>query len=148
MFGANDKEEKKYEDSYHQTSKTEDTIIGSTIKIEGDLASDGNIIVEGEVVGSLKTEKTLTVGHGAKVGADVRAKEANIAGEVNGNLNVEGQLELSESAKVNGDIKAQVIIIKAGAIFNGKCEMSEGGSFSSSVPEEKKDTDSNEEEEE
>ena len=105
---------------------TEDTIIGSTIKIEGDLASDGNIVVEGEVVGSLKTQKNLRITNSAKVTADVEAKEALIAGIVEGNITVEDKIELTESAKVTGDIKTNVLSIASGAKFNGKCEMGEG----------------------
>lgn len=123
MFGSNDKEDFVPTNNGQQP---EDTVIGSTIKIEGDLVSNGNIMVEGEVVGSLKTEKSLTVGQGAKVSADVKATNALISGEVSGNISVVEKIELAESAKVDGDIAAKVVVIKPGAIFNGKCSM-EGG---------------------
>jgi cytoskeletal protein CcmA (bactofilin family) len=84
-------------------------------------------VVEGEVVGSLKTEKTLRVGQGAKVSADVKAHTAYIAGEVKGNLNVQDRIELSESARVDGDLSAKTISIQAGAQFNGRCTMAEAG---------------------
>ncbi|MFH0780320.1 MAG: polymer-forming cytoskeletal protein [Parcubacteria group bacterium] len=103
----------------------DDTVIGNSIKIEGDMVSNGSIVVEGEVIGSLKTEKNLTVGEKAKIVADVSAKEAFISGKVQGNIKVQDKLELAASAEVNGDISASVLKIDAGAVFNGKCSMTE-----------------------
>lgn len=106
-------------------SGADDTVIGHSIKIEGDLVSAGSIVVEGEVTGSVKTDQTLRIGEKAKVTAEVRAKEAFVSGKVNGNIIVEGKLELNESAEVNGDIQAKTVSIAAGAVFNGKCSMTE-----------------------
>jgi len=111
-----------------------DTVIGGSIKIEGDLASQGNIIIEGQVVGSVKTESHLTIGQQARVDAEVQASDANVSGEVNGNMSVSGKLELAASAKVNGDIKAKILRVEEGAIINGKVEM-EGASLPEFSPE-------------
>ncbi|KKR08559.1 MAG: hypothetical protein UT32_C0001G0079 [Parcubacteria group bacterium GW2011_GWC2_39_14] len=108
-----------------ETNGVEDTLIGSSIKIEGDLVSNGSINVEGEVVGSLKTEKRLRVGEKAKVVADVKAQEAFISGTIQGNITVGGRLELSSTARVTGDIQSATLSIAAGAIFNGKSTMQE-----------------------
>jgi len=113
------------EDYGTEVNGVEDTLIGSSIKIEGDLVSNGSINVEGEVVGSLKTEKRLKVGEKAKVVADVKAQEAYISGVIQGNLNVAGKVELTSTARVNGDIQATTLTIAAGAIFNGKSTMPE-----------------------
>lgn len=117
MFKVNDEEDYK--------GGAEDTIIGSAIKVEGDLVSSGNIIVEGEVSGSIKTDKDLRVGEKAKIVAEVNAREAYISGKVQGNVKVQNKLELSSTAEINGDIEVKTLIIAAGAVFNGKCAMSE-----------------------
>ncbi len=121
MFGPKDQEGLN-------GNQIDDTIIGSTIKIEGDLVSNGNIVVEGEVSGSLKTEKSLRVGAQAKVKADVKAADAYICGEVVGNISVNGRIELAETAKVTGDVNAGEVVINAGATFNGRCTMGEASS--------------------
>jgi cytoskeletal protein CcmA (bactofilin family) len=123
MFSTQDK---GAEPTRPTAGASEDTIIGKTIKIEGDLVSNGDIIVEGEVVGSLKTDKNLRVGQGAKVSADVRALTALVAGEVSGNLEILDSIELTPTAKVTGDIKAKVVTIQPGAAFNGRCTMDAG----------------------
>lgn len=119
MFKTSEKEDSN---NYHES---DDTVIGRSIKIEGDLVSNGSIVIEGEVVGSLKTEQTLRVGENAKVKAEVKAKEAFVSGKIDGNVSVDGKLELASTAELNGDIKAQTLSIAAGAIFNGHCAMTE-----------------------
>lgn len=146
MFGSNGQED--LTPSGANQPQAEDTIIGSTIKIEGDLVSNGNILVEGEVLGTLKTEKNLTVGHGAKVNADVKASSALVSGEVNGNISVDEKIELSESANITGDIAAKILVIKPGATFNGKCTMTEGINVVSDIAKENIREDEPEDEEE
>lgn len=98
-----------------------ETIIGPTVKVEGDFHGEGSVVVDGEVVGSLKTNKNLKIGPNAKINADIEAANILVAGEVRGNLNIKDKTELKSSAKVTGDIQTKVISIDLGAILNGKC---------------------------
>jgi len=100
-----------------------ETIVGPSVKVEGNFASKGNIIVEGQVVGSLKTEKDLRVGENAKIAANISAANAFIAGEIKGNVKAKDKLELSSTSKVFGDVEAKILIINAGAVLNGRCAM-------------------------
>jgi len=100
-----------------------ETVIGPSVKVKGDFNAQGNIIVEGMVEGSLKTQGELQVGEKAKVTANVEAKEAKIGGEIRGNVKVKGFLEVTGTAKIFGDIEAGTLSIERGAIFNGKCQM-------------------------
>lgn len=100
-----------------------DTIIAQGVRVEGDFNSKGNIIIEGAVLGSVKTNNNLHVGERAKIAASVNAKDAFVAGEVQGNIKIKEKLELAPTAKVYGDIEAKTLVINAGAIMNGKCVM-------------------------
>ena len=102
-----------------------ETVIGPSVKVEGDFVTEGNIIVEGTVCGSIKTSKNLKIGPQAKVFANLSAANALIAGEVQGNINVSGKMELAASAKVFGDIKVSSLNMATGAILNGRCQMPE-----------------------
>lgn len=101
-----------------------ETVVGKSVKLEGDFSSDENVCIDGEVSGTLKTSKNLEIGEGASVEADVFAANATIAGRVSGNLDVKDKLELLESAKVTGDIKTGILSVAAGATFTGQCAMS------------------------
>lgn len=100
-----------------------ETVIGPSVKVEGNFIGSGNVSVEGVVNGTLKTSKDLRVGEGAKIKADVEAANATVAGELHGNIRVGGKLELSPSAKVIGNVEAAVLVVAQGAILNGKCQM-------------------------
>jgi len=98
-----------------------ETIIGPSVQVEGNFVANGDVVVEGVVSGSLKTEKNLRVGEGAKIFANINAANALIAGEVQGNVKIKENLELTATAKIFGDVKTKILSVSAGAILNGKC---------------------------
>ncbi len=100
-----------------------ETIVGPSVNVEGDFASEGNIIVKGSVAGSVHTSRHLSVEVGARIMANVRAGSAKISGEVKGNVKVKDTLELTSTARVVGDIDAKVLVIEAGALVYGKVTM-------------------------
>ncbi len=100
-----------------------ETVVGPSVHVEGDFASEGNILVKGMVSGNVKTSKLLTVEPGAKIMANVRAGHAIISGEITGNVKVSDRLELTESARVSGDISCGVLQVAAGALIHGKVIM-------------------------
>lgn len=106
-----------------QPSDEVETVVGPSVNVEGDFASEGNIIVKGTVAGSVHTSRFLSVEMGAKIMANVRAGSAKIAGEVKGNLKVRESLELTSTARVMGDIEVKVLSIEPGALLFGKVTM-------------------------
>lgn len=98
-----------------------ETIIGPSVKVEGDFVGEDNVDVEGVVIGNLKTSKNLRIGEGARVEADVFAENVYIAGEIIGNLKIKGKTELSRTAKIIGDLETGELSIETGAIVKGKC---------------------------
>ncbi len=110
------------ENSTEQQRET-DTIIGPSVKVEGDFVTEGNIIVEGTICGSIKTSRNLKVGSKSRIFANTTAENALIAGEIQGNVSIANKLELAPTAKIFGDIRATKIVMSEGAIINGKCMM-------------------------
>ena len=100
-----------------------ETVVGPSVNVEGDFASEGNIIVKGTVAGSVHTSRFLSVEMGAKIMANVRAGSAKISGEVKGNLKVRESLELTSTARVIGDIEVKTLSIEPGALLFGKVSM-------------------------
>ncbi|KKQ40849.1 MAG: hypothetical protein US58_C0012G0058 [Candidatus Magasanikbacteria bacterium GW2011_GWA2_37_8] len=110
-------------DNYAPVNDEVETVVGPSVNVEGDFASEGNIIVKGSVAGSVHTSKFLSVEVGAKILANVRAGSAKVAGEVKGNMKIKEVLELDSTARVMGDIEAKTLIIEAGALLFGKVSM-------------------------
>ncbi|PIR96564.1 MAG: hypothetical protein COT92_00450 [Candidatus Doudnabacteria bacterium CG10_big_fil_rev_8_21_14_0_10_42_18] len=100
-----------------------ETVVGPSVKIQGDLNSEGNVKIEGQVNGKIKTSESVYVNQGAVVTADVHAGNAIIGGEIQGNLKISGNLILQSTAKLLGDISCAVLRVEDGAQFSGKCSM-------------------------
>lgn len=104
-----------------------ETIVGPSVKIQGDLNSEGNIRIEGQVTGKVKTSQSVFVGEQAKIVADLAAGSAIISGEVQGNIKIVNNLILQATARITGDISCSVLRVEDGAQFSGKCAMNTGG---------------------
>lgn len=100
-----------------------ETIIGSTVKVDGNFVGSGDVIVEGQVSGTLKTSKGLRVGEGAKIKADVEAASIWIAGEIRGQVKCSGKIELAPTGKIFGNVDTQTIVVAHGAVLHGKLAM-------------------------
>src|SRR6056297_3215321 len=111
MFGNKDKSFENIKDA--------ETVIGPSIKVKGNFHGKGNIIIEGSLEGSIKTDSSLLIGEKAIVKADIKAKEAVINGSVNGNINIDKDLSLGKTASVKGDVICAQISISQGAKING-----------------------------
>ena len=99
------------------------TIIAQGVKVEGDFHSNGDVIIDGEVSGSVDTSEALQIGESARIKADVKAKSAVIAGEIRGNIVASDRLELTATSTVHGDIETALISVAVGAQLNGKISM-------------------------
>ncbi|HJV32506.1 MAG TPA: polymer-forming cytoskeletal protein [Patescibacteria group bacterium] len=97
-----------------------ETVIAPSVRVEGDFVSEGNVRIEGEVKGSISTERDLIVGENAKITAGVQARNGVIAGELHGNLRVFDRLELASTARIYGDIQAKVLSVAPGAMMKGQ----------------------------
>ncbi len=100
--------------------KDAETIIGSAIKVKGNFHGQGNIIIEGVLEGSLKTDANIFVGEKARITANVEAKDLIVNGEIRGNVRVGNYLSLGGTARITGDVQYGEISIEKGAVINGQ----------------------------
>ncbi len=104
-------------------SKDVETVIGSTVKVEGNFVGSGDVIVEGQVAGTIKTSKNLRVGEQAVVKADVEAANITVAGEIRGHVTCTGRVEILSTGKIFGNVETQTIAVAHGAVLHGKVSM-------------------------
>jgi cytoskeletal protein CcmA (bactofilin family) len=102
-----------------------ETIIGAGVKVEGTFNAVGDVIVKGELTGSLETRSNLHLMEGGIIEANIKSQNAIISGRVKGNLKVEEKIELGPTAQLNGDINCQFLSIEEGATLSGKCKVGE-----------------------
>jgi cytoskeletal protein CcmA (bactofilin family) len=100
------------------------TVVGANVKLTGTISDVNDITVHGTVDGEVVSDKTVTIAETAAVKGPVSAQMVSISGKVNGTVTAHQKLELLPTANLNGGISTKELIIKSGAVFNGKCNMS------------------------
>lgn len=113
-----------------------ETIVGPSVSLKGNLKSDGNISLKGKVAGDVKTKGDVFVDQDAEVKATISAKNVKVSGIVTGDIVTTGEVEITETGKVLGSVTSGALVVKMGAIFNGKSAM-EGETAPKDTKEEK-----------
>ena len=102
----------------------EAAIIGPSIHIDGDLRGEEDLIIEGEVNGTVQLKSNgLTIGPQGKVRADVYAHSIFVDGFVEGDLYGSERVSIRKSAQVRGNIVSPRVSLEDGAKFKGSIEM-------------------------
>ncbi|MBI3298225.1 MAG: polymer-forming cytoskeletal protein [Elusimicrobia bacterium] len=102
------------------------TVIGSEAYFQGALTVRGSLRVDGEVEGNILEAQTVIIGPKGRVRGDICAEHVVIAGSVSGEVAASSQLELKAGGRVVGDIRTPKLTIDDGAVFEGRCAMTEG----------------------
>ena len=113
------------QNSVDQSTKggSADTVIGPSVKVEGDVNAIGNVLIEGSVNGTITTDKHVVIGEGADVTADIKADSAEISGKVKGKISIGKDLSITSSAQVTGDISTGTLSMDKGAKLTGQVTM-------------------------
>ena len=100
-------------------------LIGKDTVIKGDVESSGDLRVDGRLIGSLKSNGKIVVGQTGYIEGDMNCKQADISGTVKGVLKCDELTTLKSTSKVELDMTTKQLCIEVGAIFTGKCQMSQ-----------------------
>ncbi len=132
MFSKKKEEESDYERTEPDVATSPDvrrrktSVIGPTLKFKGELSANEDLIIEGEIEGTIAhQDKNLTVGKEGRVKADINARTVEIYGRVEGDIHGEDVVKLAKSADVKGNIYCARIVMDDGAQFSGSIEMSQ-----------------------
>ncbi|WP_340111748.1 bactofilin family protein [Maribellus mangrovi] len=98
-------------------------ILGNGTKVKGDIISNGDIRIDGEMVGNLATKGKLVVGNSGKIQGEVQASSIEVSGFINGKVTAAELLNMKATAKIEGDIVAGKLAVEPGAVFTGTCSM-------------------------
>ena len=106
--------------------KTEDEIVshlGEGTELTGDISFTKGLRVDGAVKGKVRSEAILEIGPAGKVDAEINVRKILIRGEFRGAIRASDRVEILKDGKVFGDIFSPCLIIEAGALFEGRCNM-------------------------
>ena len=133
MFGSNKKAPDERRDGINVLN-----IIGQGTKINGNITSQGEVRIDGELVGNIIAHAKVVVGPTGSIFGDIVCENADISGKVEGTIKVKELLQLKESAGISGDIESNKMVVEAGAIFNGRCNMNNEAAFTFDLPQAEK----------
>ena len=107
-----------------KSSESGSTIIGPSISIKGEITGEGDLMVQGQVEGTIDFKNNnVTIDSTGRIKADINARIITIEGEVEGNLLGEKKIVLRPSGRVLGDMRAPAINLEEGAKFKGNIDM-------------------------
>ena len=98
-------------------------LIGAGTVINGEVISNGDVRVDGTVVGSVSSKGKVVIGSTGNVEGEIVCQNADVSGKISGNISVAEILSLKATANVIGDIIASKLSIEPGANFMGSCSM-------------------------
>lgn len=101
------------------------SIVGSGMKVNGDVETEGTIRIEGRVEGTVRAGKAVVVGKDGRIKGDIFTQDAVVGGEVNGTIVAESRIELQATCVVEGEIRARRIQLDEGGRVNGKVHTGE-----------------------
>lgn len=99
------------------------TILTSGCHFSGKLYCRGASRIGGKIDGQIISEGQLIVEEEAIITAEIKADEVVIQGRVQGSLIATGRVELTACSQFDGDISTPTLIVREGAQFNGHSKM-------------------------
>jgi len=91
--------------------------------LEGTLALDRSIEIEGEYRGSIDCREGVTVGETGTVEANIRARCVEIRGAVVGDIDASREVILHAGGRLHGKVSTPSFVLERGAFFNGETRM-------------------------
>ncbi|MBN2567885.1 MAG: polymer-forming cytoskeletal protein [Deltaproteobacteria bacterium] len=112
---------RKRKDSHTPEEGDWSAFIEKGANFEGDLKFQGNLRIDGCFKGKVEGGGALIVGVDADLHSNISVFEIVVYGEIRGNIRADSKIDIDSSGKVFGDIQAPDIVIRDGAVLEGKC---------------------------
>ena len=93
-------------------------------EVTGELQFSNTLRIDGTFHGSIVGKDRLIVGEQAVVHADIKVGDIEIRGQVFGNVEAHRRAEILSTGRLRGDLQAAVLVIQAGALLEGRTQMS------------------------
>jgi len=104
------------------------TILGRSVVLRGDLSGNEDVVIEGQFEGSLNVQDhSVTVGPQGQVKSEIHARQVTVHGSVNGKISARDKIEIFKTGNVVGDLITAGVVIEDGAYFKGSIEIVRDG---------------------
>ena len=104
-------------------------ILSRGVSIKGSVKFLNELLIDGEVEGTIDSTGTLTIGEHARICGEIRTKSVKVRGTVEGNIFVTERCELQAGCTLRGDIEAPRLVVNENATFLGSANVGTGKSL-------------------
>lgn len=94
------------------------SVLGSDLKITGEISTTGSVEVLGEIDGNI-TAQGLIVGQEGRVAGSIKADTVEVRGKFDGKIACDS-FTLRSTAEVKADVTTSGIVIESGAVMEGR----------------------------
>jgi cytoskeletal protein CcmA (bactofilin family) len=101
-------------------------ILSRGVSIKGSVKFLNELLIDGEVEGTIDSTGTLTIGEHARICGEIRTKSVKVRGTVEGNIFVTERCELQAGCTLRGDIEAPRLVVNENATFLGSAKIGTG----------------------
>lgn len=99
------------------------TRLANTAKFTGDITTNSDIRIDGELIGNIITDNKVVLGEDGKIKGNITCKDVDIYGECAGNIVCSNLASLKKTSKYQGEIKTLLLEVEVGASINGSCSV-------------------------
>jgi cytoskeletal protein CcmA (bactofilin family) len=104
-------------------------LLSRGVSIKGSVKFLNELLIDGEVKGTIDSTGTLTIGEHARIRGEIRTKSVKVRGTVEGNILVTERCELQAGCTLRGDIEAPRLVVNENATFLGSAKVGAGKSL-------------------
>ena len=98
-------------------------IISEGTKIKGDVIANGDIRIDGELMGNISAKGRLVIGPKGKIEGQIMCNNIEISGYVKGKITASELINMKSTSQIVGDIIAGRLSVEPGSMFSGSCVM-------------------------
>ena len=98
-------------------------LLSRGVSIKGTVKFSNELLIDGEVEGSIDSTGSLTVGEHASIRGEIRSKSVKVRGTVEGDIFATERCELQAGCTLQGDIEAPRLIVDENATFLGSAKV-------------------------
>ncbi len=98
-------------------------IISEGTKIKGDINANGDIRIDGELIGNILAKGKLVVGPKGRIEGQINCNNIEISGYIKGKVTASELLNMKSTSQITGDIVAGKLSVEPGSLFSGSCIM-------------------------
>jgi cytoskeletal protein CcmA (bactofilin family) len=104
-------------------------LLSRGVSIKGSVKFLNELLIDGEVEGTIDSTGALTIGEHARIRGEIRTKSVKVRGTVEGNIFVTERCELQAGCTLRGDIEAPRLVVNENATFLGSAKVGTGKSL-------------------